>query len=66
VLDSYTVECASCDRRILEIASRIKAHPETSLADSWIGATAIAHRATLVHKDPEFETFKEISQEVLK
>jgi hypothetical protein len=31
-----------------------------------LGATAIAHRATLVHKDPEFETFKEISQEVLK
>jgi hypothetical protein len=29
-------------------------------------AAAIAYNATLVHKDPEFEPFKEIPQEILK
>jgi predicted nucleic acid-binding protein len=41
---------------VLEIASRIKAHGGLSVADSWIWATAIAYGATLVHKDPEFES----------
>jgi predicted nucleic acid-binding protein len=36
------------------------------VADSWIAATAIVHGATLLHKDPEFEAFQEIAQEILK
>jgi predicted nucleic acid-binding protein len=66
LLDSFEVEWISCEPHILEIAARIKAQGKISAADSWIGATAISCGATLVHKDPEFEPFKEISQEVLK
>jgi predicted nucleic acid-binding protein len=66
LMDSFAVEWISCEPNILEIASRIKAHGGLSVADSWIGATAVAYGATLVHKDPEFEPLKEITQEVLK
>ena len=66
LIDSFPVQWASCDPNILEIASRIKVQGGISVADSWIGATAIAHGAILVHKDPEFEPFKEIAQEILK
>lgn len=66
LMDSFAVEWIACDANILEIAARIKAHGKLSVADSWIGATAIAYSATLVHKDPEFEPFKEIPQEILK
>ena len=36
-----------------------------SLADSWIGATALVYGATLVHKNPEFEPLADIPQEML-
>lgn len=65
LMDCFNVEWISCEPNILEIAARIKAHGRLSLADSWIGATAIAYDATLVHKDPEFEPLKEIRQEIL-
>jgi predicted nucleic acid-binding protein len=55
-----------CEPGILENASRIKAQAKISMPDSWIAATAIAHEATLVHKNPEFTRCKEILQEVLK
>jgi predicted nucleic acid-binding protein len=66
LIDSFAIQWISCEPNILEIACRIKAHGSISVADSWIGATAIAHGATLVHKDPEFEPIKEIPQEMLK
>ena len=66
LIDSFTVEWVSCESSISDIASGIKARGKLSVADSWIGATALAHEATLVHKDPEFTAFKEIPQEVLK
>jgi predicted nucleic acid-binding protein len=66
LMDSFAVHWISCEPNILEIASRIKAQGRLSVADSWIGATAIAYGATLVHKDPEFGPFKEIPQEILK
>jgi predicted nucleic acid-binding protein len=66
LMDSFAVGWISCEPNILEIASRMKAHGGLSVADSWIGATAIAYGATLVHKDPEFEPLKEVTQEVLK
>jgi predicted nucleic acid-binding protein len=64
-MDSFTVESVSCEPNVLEIASR-KAQAGLSVADSWIGATAIAYDATLVHKDREFESFREIPQEIIK
>jgi len=36
-----------------------------SVADSWIGATAITLKAVLIHKDPEFKRFEEIAQETI-
>jgi predicted nucleic acid-binding protein len=66
LMDSFSVHWVSCEPNILEIAARIKARGKLSVADSWIGATAIAYNATLVHKDPEFEPLEDIPQEVLK
>src|SRR5687768_6493358 len=54
MIDSFALEWVSCEPDILEIASRIKAQGRISVADSWIGATAVACKATLFHKDPEF------------
>jgi len=48
------------------MASRIKSAGRISVGDSWIGATAVVHKAVLVHKDSEFEAFTEIQQEVLE
>ncbi len=66
LVDSFNIEWVSCEPDILEIASRLKARGGLSLADSWIGATALSREATLIHKDPEFSKFKEIPQEVLR
>jgi predicted nucleic acid-binding protein len=66
LIDSLTVQWTACDNDILESAARLKARGNLSVADSWIAATAIVHGATLLHKDPEFEAFQEIKQEVLK
>lgn len=43
------------DDALLIAASELKARYNISVAESWIIATAIARKATLVHKDPEFE-----------
>ncbi|HEX9442585.1 MAG TPA: PIN domain-containing protein [Candidatus Binatia bacterium] len=51
---------------MLDVASRLKVRAGLSVADSWIGATAVVRDATLIHKDPEFSNFKEVSQEVLR
>jgi predicted nucleic acid-binding protein len=66
LVDSFAIHWVSCDPEILETASRIKIHGRISVADSWIGATAVVHKAILVHKDPEFEPFKDILQEALR
>jgi predicted nucleic acid-binding protein len=42
-------------RQLLEKAAEIKAKHGLSLADAWIGASAILCDSVLVHKDPEFE-----------
>ena len=46
--------------RILLRAGAIKANYGLSVADSWIIASAIEVKASLVHKDPEFEQVKDI------
>ena len=43
------------DAALLEKAAEIKATHRLSVADAWIAASAILLRATLVHKDPEFD-----------
>lgn len=43
------------DDSLLLAASELKALHKISVADSWIIATAISRKSTLVHKDPEFE-----------
>ena len=65
LVDSFAVQWISCDAEILDVASRLKARSGLSVADSWIGATAMVQGATLVHKDPEFVKFRDIPQEIL-
>ena len=66
LLDTTRVQWVSCESEILEQAARIKAHGGLSVADAWIAATALLHRATLVHKDAEFTTLEELQQEALE
>jgi predicted nucleic acid-binding protein len=66
LMDSFAVYWVSCEPNILDAAARIKAQGKISVADSWIAATAMVYEATLVHKDPEFETLSDIRQEILK
>ena len=66
LLDSFPIHWVSCEANILDAAARIKASGRISVADSWIGATALVQDATLIHKDPEFEAFREIRQERLR
>lgn len=42
--------------QLLEKAAQVKAGYRVSLADAWIAAAALLNGATLVHKDPEFES----------
>lgn len=65
MVESFTLEWVTCEPVILEGAARLKAKGRLSVADSWIGATAIARQAVLVHKDPEFSKFDEITQEAI-
>ncbi len=66
LIDTFNLEWVSCEPEILEAAALLKARGGLSVADSWIGATAIVRNAVLVHKDPEFIEFQEIRQEFLK
>lgn len=65
LVDCFPIEWVSCEPEILEIAGKIKTQGRLSVADSWIAATAVAREAMLIHKDPEFRNFKDISQESL-
>ncbi len=62
LIDTFPVEWVSCEPEILEAASLLKARGKLSVADSWIGATAIVRSATLIHSDPEFTRFEKIPQ----
>ncbi|MCC6272886.1 MAG: PIN domain-containing protein [Deltaproteobacteria bacterium] len=42
------------------IAGELKAKYSISVADSWIAASSVQVQAVLVHKDPEFESLKDI------
>jgi predicted nucleic acid-binding protein len=45
-----------------QIAGELKASQRMSFADAWIAALAKRHEATLVHKDPEFESVSQVIQ----
>ncbi len=49
---------------LLELAAAIKAQNKLSAMDAWIAASAMLTNATLVHKDPEFESLRQ-PQELL-
>jgi predicted nucleic acid-binding protein len=66
LVDSFTLEWVGCEPGILDWSAQIKSKGGLSVADSWIAATAIIHDATLIHKDPEYQKLKEMSQEFLK
>lgn len=65
LIDTFHLEWVSCEPEILEAAALLKAGGGLSVADSWIGATAIVRDAILVHKDPEFTRLKNIRQKLL-
>lgn len=46
------------DEQVLLTAARLKAENRLSLADSIIAAFAIQKKATLLHKDPEYEVLQ--------
>lgn len=62
LIDTFNLEWVSCEPEILEAAALLKAAGGLSVADSWIGATAIVRNAILIHRDPEFTKCSNISQ----
>jgi len=52
---SLPLEIIHESRPLLEMSAKLKATHRISLADAWIGASALQEGATLVHKDPEFK-----------
>ena len=61
-LQSLPIEWVDQTEPLLLEASRIKALHRLSVADAWIAAAALLGRATLLHKDPEFEAITELDQ----
>lgn len=55
---SLPIEWVHESPELLEKAAELKAICRVSLGDAWIAASALLQGATLVHKDPEFETVK--------
>ena len=47
------------DDALIMTASELRAQHKISVADSWIVATAVTRKATLVHKDPEFDALSD-------
>ncbi|MBI5526440.1 MAG: type II toxin-antitoxin system VapC family toxin [Deltaproteobacteria bacterium] len=55
-LKQLPLQVVESDEPLGLAAARIKARHKLSVADAWIAATAERLGATLVHKDPEFES----------
>ncbi len=53
------VNVIESDEQLGLSAAGIKASHKLSVADAWVAATAQRLQATLVHKDPEFESLKD-------
>ena len=61
-MQSLPIQWVDQTEPLLLEASRIKASHSLSVADAWIAAAALISRATLVHKDPEFEAINQLDQ----
>ena len=61
-LQSLPIQWVDQTEPLLLEASRIKALHRLSVADAWIAAAALLGRATLLHKDPEFEAITQLDQ----
>ena len=53
LLNALPLELVDSHPRLTLAAGRIKARHRLSVADAFVGATAVEKQATLVHKDPE-------------
>ena len=61
LMDSLPVLRVESDRALAFRAATLKARYRLSLADAWIAALALEAHATLVHKDPEFDSVRELT-----
>jgi len=59
-LKQLPIQIVESDEPLGLAAARIKAGHKLSVADAWIAATAERLGATLVHKDPEFESLAKL------
>ncbi|OGS05191.1 MAG: hypothetical protein A3G41_02640 [Elusimicrobia bacterium RIFCSPLOWO2_12_FULL_59_9] len=55
-LKQLPLQVVESDEALALTAARIKSTTKLSVADAWIAATAEHLKASLVHKDPEFES----------
>ena len=60
LIKQLSVHVVESDEELGQAAARIKAGYRLSVADAWIAATAERLNATLVHKDPEFESLAKL------
>jgi ribonuclease VapC len=61
-LQSLPIQWVDQTEALLLESSRIKASHRLSVADAWIAAAALLSRATLLHKDREYEAITEWDQ----
>ena len=54
-LSHLPVQRVDVEERSLWLACEMKAVHRLSVGDAWVLAIALAHKAILVHKDPDFE-----------
>ena len=54
-LSHLPVQRVAVEEQSLWLACEMKAIHRLSVGDAWVLAIALAHKATLVHKDPDFE-----------
>ena len=64
LVESLPMERVDSTGPLALLAGRIKANYRLSVADAFIGATAIHKQAVLVHKDPEFEALAHVLVEI--
>lgn len=55
-LSHLPVQRVDVEERSLWLACEMKAVHRLSVGDAWVLAIALAHKAILVHKDPDFES----------
>jgi ribonuclease VapC len=64
-LQALPIDWLEASEPLLISAAQIKATQALSLADAWIAAAALQCGATLMHKDPEFQSIDGLAQEWL-